>query len=227
MDKILRLHQKGMDKLMNKKYIVALFGAAGAGKDTIQKEIVKQSPYLCYEIISSTTRPPREYEQNWVDYHFISDEESQKYLDNGDYLEYAEFRGWRYGTLKNSIRSDKINVGVFNITGVKQLLNLPWDEYTIIPIYITCSDKTRLLRQLNREVEPDCEEICRRFKTDKEDFTRKNINFHHFIIENEHNEISAIVQNDILPLLYEAILTEIIQHKSIHSTDNVTISLHY
>jgi len=227
MGKILRLHQKGMDKLMNKKYIVALFGAAGAGKDTIQKEIVKQSPYLCHEIISSTTRPPREYEQNWVDYHFISDEESQKYLDNGDYLEYAEFRGWRYGTLKNSIRSDKINIGVFNIAGVKQLLNLPWDEYTIIPIYITCSDKTRLLRQLNREVEPDCEEICRRFKTDKEDFTRKNINFHHFIIENEHNEISAIVQNDILPLLYETILIEIIQHKSIHSTDNVTISLHY
>ena len=93
MDKILRLHQKGMDKLMNKKYIVALFGAAGAGKDTIQKEIVKQSPYLCHEIISSTTRPPREYEQDYVDYHFISDAESQKYLDNGDYLEYAEFRG--------------------------------------------------------------------------------------------------------------------------------------
>lgn len=208
---------------MNKKYIVALFGAAGAGKDTIQKEIVKQSPYLCHEIISSTTRPPREYEQNWVDYHFISDEESKKYLDQEEYLEYAEFRGWRYGTLKDSIRSDKINIGVFNIAGVKQLLNLPLNEYTIIPIYITCSDKTRLLRQLNREVCPDCEEICRRFKTDKKDFDPKNINFHHLVIENEHNEVSAIVRNEILPWVYEAILQELIQNKSFHCLEDYTI----
>ena len=208
---------------MNKKYIVALFGAAGAGKDTIQKEIVKQSPYLCHEIISSTTRPPREYEQDWVDYHFISDEESQQYLNNGDYLEYAEFRGWRYGTLKNSIRFDKINIGVFNIAGVKQLLNLPWDEYTIIPIYITCSDKIRLLRQLNREVNPDCEEICRRFKTDKEDFNPKNINFHHLIIENEHNEISAIVKNEVLPWLYKTILQELIQNESFRCLEDYVI----
>ena len=64
-----------MDK-MNKKNIVALFGAAGVGKDTLQKEIVKQSPDLFHEIISTTTRPPREYEKNGRDYIFISDDES-------------------------------------------------------------------------------------------------------------------------------------------------------
>lgn len=211
MDKILKLHQRGMGNQMTKKFIVALFGAAGSGKDTIQKEIIKQSPLLCHEIISSTTRPPREYERDYVDYHFISDDEAKKYLDNGDYLEYAEFRGWHYGTLKQSLRPDKINIGVFNIAGIKQLLQLPWNEYVIFPIHITCSDKTRFLRQLNREINPDCEEICRRFKTDKEDFDPKNINFHHFIIENEYNEISALIQNEILPWLYETILLECIQ----------------
>lgn len=36
--------------------------------------------------------------------------------------------------------------------------------------YITASDKTRLLRQLNREGDPDVEEIIRRYSTDKKDF---------------------------------------------------------
>ena len=40
----------------------------------------------------------------------------------------------------------------------------------VYPIFIACEDKTRLLRTLNRETSPDCEEICRRFLTDLSDF---------------------------------------------------------
>ena len=36
--------------------------------------------------------------------------------------------------------------------------------------YITATDKTRMLRQLNREGDPNVDEIIRRYKTDKEDF---------------------------------------------------------
>lgn len=196
---------------MNKTIIVALFGAAGTGKDTIQKEIAKQSPFLFHEIISSTTRPPREYEQNGVDYTFISDSISDNYLKNGEYLEYAEFRGWRYGTLKNSIRSDKINIGVFNISGVKQLMKLPNEEYLIIPIWVKCSDKTRLLRQLNREQDPDCEEICRRFATDQKDLDPQNIHFRCFAFYNENHIPEILVKEQLLPFLYESLLLEFVQ----------------
>ena len=212
---------------MNRTIIVALFGAAGSGKDTIQKEIAKQSPFLFHEIISSTTRPPREYEQDGVDYRFISDEDSRKYLNNNEYLEYAEFRGWRYGTLKSSIRTDKINIGVFNLSGVKQLLKLPNQSYLIIPIYITCSDKTRLLRQLNREQDPDCTEICRRFGTDKEDLAEKNIDFWHFTIPNENIEPKKLVKEIILPALYEDLLLEFLQGGYLSpNEDGVQITLY-
>jgi hypothetical protein len=36
--------------------------------------------------------------------------------------------------------------------------------------YVSAKDKTRLLRQLNREENPDIHEIIRRFKADEEDF---------------------------------------------------------
>lgn len=42
--------------------IVALIGKAGAGKDTILKKVLKKYPNYFNEIISCTTRPPREGE---------------------------------------------------------------------------------------------------------------------------------------------------------------------
>ena len=173
----------------NKKIIVALFGAAGAGKDTLQKEIVKQSPDLFQEIISSTTRPKREYEIDGKDYHFISELNHQQYLNNNDYLEHTEFRGWYYGTLKSSIAKNCFNIGVFNIFGVKQLLQLPHDEYRIIPIFVIARQKTRLLRQLNREASPDCEEIVRRFITDAEDLKPENTRFWYIMEPNDGTTI--------------------------------------
>lgn len=193
---------------MNKTIIVALFGEAGAGKDTIQKEIVKQSPELFSEIISSTTRPPRDYEKDGVDYYFIDNKTSEKYIQEHTYLEYAEFNGWRYGTFKGSLTTDRINVGVFNIAGIKQLLKLDPSEYIIIPVEILCNDKKRLQRQLNREESPNCAEICRRFLADKEDFRQKNIDFWHMWIFNETDELSAITQH-LIDCIYKTLVERV------------------
>ena len=48
------------------------------------------------------------------------------------------------------------------------------------------SDKERLLRQLNRESDPDVDEILRRFKTDREDFS--DLGFKHYIVKNNSKE---------------------------------------
>ena len=190
-----------MDK-MNKKIIVALFGAAGAGKDALQKEIVKQSPDLFHEIISSTTRPPRDYEKDGVDYIFLTDDQYKEYLEKNCFLEHADFRGWHYGTLISSVEYRKFNIGVFNISGVKQLLKLPSDDYYIIPIFIVASQKTRLLRQLNREDHPDCDEIVRRYQADAEDLAPINLHFWHLVECNEYAELSPVAAN-IIKDIYE------------------------
>jgi len=187
---------------MNKKIIVALFGAAGVGKDTLQKEIVKQSPDLFREIISTTTRPPREYEKNGIDYIFLSDDEYEKYLKENAFLEHADFRGWHYGTLASSIKLGYFNIGVFNISGVKQLLKLPLDQYYTIPVFIITSQKTRLLRQLNREDHPDCDEIIRRYQADMIDLAPDNLNFWHLVESNEYAELSHVAA-DIIKDIYE------------------------
>lgn len=80
--------------------------------------------------------------------------------------------------------SEKINVGVFNPEGIRILSEDP--RIDITPIQICASDKIRLLRSLNREDNPDCEEICRRFLADKKAF--QYIDFDYDSFENETNE---------------------------------------
>ena len=146
--------------------IIALFGASGSGKDTLSKILAKQDNIN--EIISNTTRPKRDYEQDGIDYHFLTEAEFTKKILKGDMLEATSFRNWFYGTSIDSLKEDKINVGVFNIQGVECLLK---DErLEVYPILIACEDKLRLQRCLDREANPDCEEICRRFLADLKDF---------------------------------------------------------
>ena len=167
--------------------IVALFGAAGSGKDTLQNlvsECIDVNP-----LVSATTRPPRDGEIEGEAYHFLSEE---KFLSSG-MLEYTTFRGWYYGTPYSSIDKNKINIGVFNISGIKQLMQ--YDKLIqILPIYIKCEDKVRLMRQLNRERYPDCEEICRRFMTDKKDFSPENITFDYYTINNSYDLSDSLEQ---------------------------------
>ena len=146
--------------------ILAFFGESAAGKDTLAKVLAERDEF--HAVVSCTTRPKRDYEQDGVDYHFLTTEEFTKKVLDGTMLEATEFRNWFYGTPIESLKADKINVGVFNISGIECLLKD--SRLEVIPVYIACEDKTRLLRSLNRETTPDCEEICRRFLTDKKDF---------------------------------------------------------
>lgn len=185
---------------MNDKYkIVALFGEAGSGKDYIQKEIMKTiwGKTNLHQIISCTTRPPREGEKDGVDYHFIlTPAEFLNYENLHNWIEFTSFREWWYGTSIKHLNKDKINIGVFNIDGIKQILED--EEIECIPIYIKTLPKIRLLRQLNRESDPNCDEIIRRYLTDQKDFL--NIPFHYYIIENNYDEIQPIV-NDLSHLI--------------------------
>ena len=109
-------------------------------------------------------------------------------------LEATYFNDQFYGTSYESLRSDAINVGVFNPTGIESLLTHKDVEVEIF--YIEASAKTRLIRQLNRENNPDVEEIIRRYKADEEDFFE--LNFSYKIIPNEFYEDLQAGMNTIL-----------------------------
>lgn len=169
----------------NKYKIIAIFGPRGSGKDALKHWIGDAAEVNLP--ISATTRPPREHETDGVDYYFLSKEEFNTIKENGRLIEDTEFRGWYYGTPIYTLDEDKVNVGIFNVAGLRHILKDT--RLSVYPVYIYCSDKERLLRQLFREEDPDCTEICRRFGTDKADF--RNVNFQYYTIYNDGDLAAA------------------------------------
>ena len=184
---------------MDKYKIIAVMGQAGAGKDSFVNAIIKGNYLsLAKPIISCTTRPIRENEQDGVNYHYLTNEEFAEQVVNGEMLEATVFNNWCYGTSTKNLDKNAINFGVFNPEGVEILRG--YDNIDLIVIYIVADDKVRLLRQLNREEHPDCNEIVRRFGTDKQDFRETRINSisPDFVIENNgEQDIDTLARNFI------------------------------
>lgn len=159
-----------------KTKVIALIGEAGAGKDYLLKQAIWRYPEL-HEIISCTTRPKREGEIDGENYYFMTDEE----FAAARLLEATEFNSWHYGTSLDALDPSTANIGVFNPAGVRSLLAQP--DLDVKVFYVSVSDKTRLIRQLNREANPDIDEMMRRYLADKKDF--QNLEFNYQTLENK------------------------------------------
>ncbi|NEA39963.1 guanylate kinase [Streptomyces sp. SID11385] len=82
--------------------LTVLSGPSGVGKSTVVAHLRKEHPEIWLSV-SATTRRPRPGEQHGVQYFFVSDEEFDKLVANGELLEWAEFAGNRYGTPRAAV----------------------------------------------------------------------------------------------------------------------------
>jgi guanylate kinase len=88
---------------LNEGAILVLSGPSGAGKSSLINKI-KDHIGNYYFSISTTTRAMRKGEVDGVDYHFISEDEFKKDIENEYFLEYAQVHGNYYGTSLKPIK---------------------------------------------------------------------------------------------------------------------------
>jgi guanylate kinase len=72
------------------------------GKGTLIKRLLEEVPDLQLAV-SATTRAPREAEVNGRDYHFLSREDFDQRVAEGEFVEHAEYAGNAYGTLRTEL----------------------------------------------------------------------------------------------------------------------------
>ena len=82
--------------------LLVISGPSGAGKGTLVSMLLDKDPTFTFSV-SVTTRARRDNEIEDVHYHFISDDEYDKLLEQDAFLEHASVHGHRYGTLKNEV----------------------------------------------------------------------------------------------------------------------------
>jgi guanylate kinase len=177
--------------------IIALMGEAGAGKDSLMQAILEREGNL-HEIVSCTTRPKREGEVHGINYYYYTPEKFGDMVLHNEMLECTVFNDWFYGTSYESVRSDCVNIGVFNPAGIEALEAR--GDVDLFVVWVTASKKTRLLRQLNREENPDVDEIVRRYRADQIDFADFETNARTLVVWNEDISLNTLADTTLKTL---------------------------
>ncbi|OGI83947.1 guanylate kinase [Candidatus Nomurabacteria bacterium RIFCSPLOWO2_01_FULL_36_10b] len=150
----------------NNKKIIVITGPSGAGKGSIFEAIMKKHHKLLGFSISATTRPPRKNEENGIHYYFISNEQFQKFIDDGAFIEYIAPKDkpqrW-YGTLTsevdrvlNSGKSILLDIEVVGAKNVKKVYGRNSLIISILPPSI--EELSERLRKRGTETREQIEE---------------------------------------------------------------------
>jgi guanylate kinase len=147
-----------VNPLLRRGVLFVLSSPSGAGKTTISRMLLDADDGIGLSI-SATTRPMRPGEANGIDYHFVSDEEFDRRVANGDFLEWAHVFGHRYGTLKSEVHKQIENARdvLLDIDwqGTQQLKQVDPD---IVRVFILPPSMEELERRL-RERGTDSDEV--------------------------------------------------------------------
>lgn len=182
--------------LFSKANLFVLSGPSGSGKSTIAKALLASMPELTHSV-SITTRPPRKGEILGQDYIFVSREDFDQLLKDGQFLEHAEVYGNLYGTSKKFIEgtlSDGKSILLdIDICGVKQLRHAGLNAtyiYILPPSIQTL--ETRLKAR-----ETDSEEVIKnrlaKFEEEIADITLYDFVVFNAELETSINQVKAII----------------------------------
>lgn len=156
--------------------MIVLTGESACGKTSIVKYLVDNYDYN--NIVSYTTREPRNGEIDGIDYHFISVEQFYKLKGEKFFAETAIYNDWHYGIAKEDCTDDK--VAILTPHGLRQVSKLP--NVNIISFYINVPRRDRLIKILQRG--DNIEEAYRRNLSDIGQF------------DGIRDEVNYIINND-------------------------------
>ena len=139
-----------------------LSSPSGAGKTSISKQLIKKDKSIDLSV-SCTTRPIRKGEINNKDYIFYTEKQFNLSIKKNEFIEYAEVFGYRYGTLKKTVKNlfHKKKDGLFDIDwqGYQQLKQ---SNLEVVGIFILPPSKIALINRLKTRGRDTKEEMKKR-----------------------------------------------------------------
>lgn len=157
---------------------------SGAGKTTLTRMALAQSPRLALSI-STTTRAPRPGEQDGVDYHFVSVATFKQLQTAGEFLESAEVHGNFYGTTRRGIEAllskDRDVILEIDWQGAQQIRKIYPES---VGVFILPPSLDVLERRLQGRGQDSAEVIARRVANAREEL--RHLDEFPYVIINEN-----------------------------------------
>ena len=181
---------------MKKGKFIIISGPSGVGKGTICDMIMKEID-ACYSV-STTTRLPREGEEDGVNYFFITKDEFKKRINDGEFLEYNIYNDNYYGTSKKFVL-DNLNRGinVFSEIDVNGAHNIKKMFPDALLIYIAPPSIEELKNRLINRGTEDIDTIEQRLKIAEKELNE--IDFYDYVVVNDDlDKAKEEVKNIIL-----------------------------
>ena len=169
--------------------LVILSGVAGAGKDTIKKELIKRMENV-ESLPSYTSRPIRPGDIDGKTYNFVSKQEFEKMIQDGEFYEYDIHHNNYYGVpkklLNEKLKNGKIIVKDVDVNGTENLIKLLGNETKIITIFLRVTKQELRRRLEQREDKPKEEEIILRLN--RFDYEESKISLYYYVLKNNNLE---------------------------------------
>lgn len=183
--------------------LVILSGVAGAGKDTIKKELIKRMENVV-SLPSYTSRAIRPGDVDGETYCFVSREEFETMIENGELYEYDVHHNNYYGSskklLNEKIASGKVIVKDIDVNGTEKLKELLKNDTKVVTIFLRVP-KDELQRRLEERVDkPSPAEI--KLRLNRFDYEESRINMYDYVLKNNDLEksvqiIMSIIKNEL------------------------------
>jgi len=172
--------------------LIIVSGPTASGKSTLWRRLVKRDGVDFS--VSATTRAPRDGEVDGRDYHFVSADQFQAWVDGGSFLEWAEVHGKRYGTLREhvlqSIDSGNDIVLEIDVQGARQLndCGLP-----LVSLFVLAPSREILEQRLRDRGTETEEQIQRRLSIVDQEMSFAG-DYQHQVVNDDFERMEAEVE---------------------------------
>jgi guanylate kinase len=183
--------------------VFVITGPSGVGKGTLIRTLLERIPELELSV-SATTRAPRPGEQDGVAYHFLTDDEFERRVEDGDFVEHASYSGRRYGTLRSELerrtRDGAPVVLEIEVQGARQVAeSMP----EAVRIFIAPPSEDALRTRLIGRGTDDPEQVEARLETAREEL-RAQREFPHVVINDRLEDAVEALEEVVRDALAQA-----------------------
>ena len=170
------------------------------GKGTLIRGLMERLPSLELSV-SATTRAPRPGERDGVDYHFLTREDFEHRVAEGEFVEHADYAGRSYGTLRSELE-DRVRAGVpvvleIEVQGARQVRAAMPDA---LQVFIAPPSPAALRTRLIGRGTDDAAEVERRLNVAEEELAAQP-DFAHVVVNDRLDEalerLTAIVTGEL------------------------------